>query len=221
MGARGAEGGVGENGRVEALVLGLGIGLAAGISPGPLLMLVVSSTLRGGWRHGAAVAAAPLVSDLLVVAVVVATLGQVPPRALSVLGVVGGLLVVAVGVQTIAQGRRATLSLEVIDPAVTLSSALRRGVLVNLVSPHPWLSWITVLGPLAVANWRASAISGLLFVVGFYLTLVGSKVAVAVLVAGGRRHLTDAGYRIALASSGIALVLLGALMTAEFTQAVQ
>jgi threonine/homoserine/homoserine lactone efflux protein len=32
------------------------VGLAAGVSPGPLLVLVITSTLRGGLRHGLAVA---------------------------------------------------------------------------------------------------------------------------------------------------------------------
>ena len=35
---------------MDALVLGLTIGLAAGVSPGPLLLLVIIQTLRSGWR---------------------------------------------------------------------------------------------------------------------------------------------------------------------------
>src|SRR5690606_40679233 len=55
---------------LAALTSGLGMGLAAGVSPGPLLVLVVTSTLRGGLRNGIAVAAAPLLSDLVVVTAV-------------------------------------------------------------------------------------------------------------------------------------------------------
>ncbi|WP_203568389.1 LysE family transporter [Aestuariimicrobium ganziense] len=151
---------------MDALLLGLGIGLAAGVSPGPLLMLVISSSLRGGWRHGTAVAAAPLLSDLVAVAVVIAVLGQVPDWVLSALGVVGGLLGVAIGVQTIWQGRRASLDEIGRDDAGSLRATLRKGVVINLVSPHPWISWITVLGPLTMATWRASSVSGVLPVVG-------------------------------------------------------
>jgi threonine/homoserine/homoserine lactone efflux protein len=203
---------------VYALLLGLGIGLASGVSPGPLLVLVISSTLRGGWRHGVAVAAAPLLSDLVVVAVVVAVLGQVSESVLSVLGVVGGLVVIGVGVQTIVEGRRASLSVEEGRPALTLRSTLGRSALVNLLSPHPWISWITILGPLAVANWRQSPVSGVLLVVGFYVALVGAKVGIAALVAGSSRWLTDAGYRRALVIAGLALVGLGGVMVFEFGQ---
>jgi threonine/homoserine/homoserine lactone efflux protein len=44
------------------LVLGAGIGLAAGLSPGPVLTTVVLETFRGGWARGAAVAAGPVLS---------------------------------------------------------------------------------------------------------------------------------------------------------------
>lgn len=201
---------------MQAVLLGLGIGLAAGVSPGPLLVLVISSTLRGGLRHGLAVAAAPLLSDLIVVAVVVAVLGQISERALSVLGVIGGLLVVMVGVQTALKGRRATLSVAEGGPATTLRSTWGRGGLVNLLSPHPWISWITVLGPLVVAHWRESPLAAVLLVVGFYLTLIGSKVAIAALVAGGRRHLTDTSYRRAVVIAGVALLGMGILMVVQF-----
>lgn len=201
---------------MDALLLGLGIGLAAGVSPGPLLVLVVTASLRGGLRHGAAVAAAPLLSDLVVVGVVLVALGRVPDAALAVLGVVGGVVVAAVGVRTIAEGRTARLPQGSGAAASGLAPALGRGALVNVLSPHPWISWLTVLGPLTLAHARASAAAGVLLVAGFYAALVGSKVAVAALVAGGRRRLTDAAYRRAVVLAGLALVALGAAMVVEF-----
>jgi len=45
---------------VDALILGATIGLAAGISPGPLLFLTITSALRSGARAGVIVACAPL-----------------------------------------------------------------------------------------------------------------------------------------------------------------
>jgi threonine/homoserine/homoserine lactone efflux protein len=104
---------------VDALFLGLTIGLAAGVSPGPLLVLVITSTLRSGWRAGALAACAPLLSDAIVVGGVLLVLDRLPERSLSVLGVVGGP-----------------------------SPALRQAALVNVFSPHPWLTWATALGPL-------------------------------------------------------------------------
>jgi threonine/homoserine/homoserine lactone efflux protein len=201
---------------MQALLVGLGIGLAAGISPGPLLMLVITSTLRGGLRHGVAVAVAPLLTDAVVVGVTLATLGRIPQQWLSVLGVVGGAVVMVIGVRTVLEGRVATLGTEPAALGGQLTTALTRGGVVNFLSPHPWITWITALGPLTVATWRDSQPAGVSLVAGFYLTLVGSKIAVAGLVAGGRRRLTDAGYRRAVVGAGAALVALGALLVIEF-----
>lgn len=203
---------------MQALLLGLGIGLAAGVSPGPLLMLVIASSLRGGLRHGAAVAASPLLSDLVVVAVVIGALGQIPDPVLAALGVVGGVVVAGVGAQTIRDGRRATLAVRADAASTAPGSSFWRGAVVNLLSPHPWISWITVLGPLTLTHARGSLVDGVLLVVGFYVTLVGSKVAIAALAAGGRRRLTDVSYRRAVVAAGATLVVFGVLMVVEFAR---
>src|SRR5689334_17746766 len=44
---------------VEMVAVGLALGLAAGVSPGPLMVLVITQALRGGWRAGVVTAAAP------------------------------------------------------------------------------------------------------------------------------------------------------------------
>src|SRR5690606_431213 len=135
---------------LAALTSGLGMGLAAGVSPGPLLVLVVTSTLRGGLRNGIAVAAAPLLSDLVVVTAVLVLLSDLSAAALGWLGVAGGVLVLVVGVQTVREGRTATLDVADGAPAPPLRKALAQSALVNLLSPHPWVSWVAVLGPLTI-----------------------------------------------------------------------
>lgn len=201
---------------MDALLLGLSIGLAAGISPGPLLVLVVTSTLRSGWRAGALSACAPLVSDLLVVGGVLLVLDRLPEQSLAVLGVVGGALVIVSGVRTCLESRSAELVRG--DDTAPRSSmrALRQAALVNLISPHPWVAWATALGPLTISTWRDGAGGGVALVVGFYVMLIGAKIAVAALVASGRDRLSVAGYRRALFSAGVLLSLAGTFLLLEF-----
>jgi threonine/homoserine/homoserine lactone efflux protein len=241
---------------VDALGLGVTLGLAASISPGPLLVLVVTSALRSGWKAGTLTACAPLLSDAVVVVVTLLLLDRLPGRALGVLGVVGAVFVVWTGVQTVREARSASLrggntpakpapdeepaapdepdppaeghasqpspprgSLDSILPTGSDNSgspALRRAVLVNVLSPHPWIAWATALGPLTITTWRESAVAGAVFVIGFYLTLVAGKVVIALLVASGRRRLGDTGYRRALTCAGVLLVLVGIVMGVEF-----
>ncbi|NUT90930.1 MAG: LysE family transporter [Saccharothrix sp.] len=197
---------------MDALGLGLTIGLAASISPGPLLVLVVTSALRSGWRAGALAACAPLLSDAVVVGVTVLVLDRLPARALGVLGVVGAVFVVWSGVRTVREARTATLD----GSAETGGDALRRAALVNLLSPHPWVAWATALGPLTITTWRASAGAAVALLIGFYAMLVGGKVVIAVLVARGRRRLDDTGYRRALTCAGVLLALAGVALGIEF-----
>lgn len=205
---------------MDVLLLGLGLGLAAGVSPGPLSVLVVTATLRSGLRAGLLTAAVPLLTDALVVALALTVLRQVPDRGLGALGVVGGLVVVAVGVRTVLDARGASVEADRALPD-SWRTTLRRAFVVNILSPHPWVAWLTVLGPLAVAAGRTSTLAGVLFVAAFYVAIVGAKAALAVIVAGGRDRLRDAGYRRALGLAGLLLVGAGVVMLLEFGPALR
>jgi threonine/homoserine/homoserine lactone efflux protein len=102
---------------------------------------------------------------------------------------------------------------------VPLATALRRAVVVNFLSPHPWVAWATALGPMAVRSWRESHVDGVGLVVGFYVTLVGTKVVLAVVVGRGRERLTSTGYRRSLQGAAVLLVLAGVALVAEFLPA--
>lgn len=202
---------------MDALLLGLSIGLAAGISPGPLLVLVITATLQGGRRAGLLTAAAPLVTDVVVVGATLLLLGRMSARALGVLGLAGAAFVLWTGVTTVREARTVSLSVRVAGGGRTSPwAALRKGSVVNLLSPHPWVSWMTALGPLVVRTWRSGPGSAVLLVAGFYVTLVGAKAGLAAAVATGSHRLTDAGYRRALTAAGLLLVVAAAALATEF-----
>ncbi|MBI1379374.1 MAG: LysE family translocator [Frankiales bacterium] len=191
------------------LVVGLGLGLGAGLAPGPLLALVVTSALARGFAAGLRVALSPLVTDTLMIAVAVLLVRELPNRAAGILGVVGGLYVVWLGVDAL---RERAVGIE-LEPR---AGSLRRGALVNLLSPHPWLFWIVVGGPVLVAAWAESPWSAVAFLVGFFGTLVGTKAVVAAVVAGSRRALTPAGVRRAHVAAAVLLLLTGVVLVVEF-----
>ena len=201
---------------IAALAAGLGIGLAAGVSPGPLLFLVITATLSGRLAHGLAVAAAPLVSDLVVVTVTLVTLGSLPSGWLTWLELSGAVVVAAIGVQTVREGRSAALPGVEDADAQPLSRALRRAVLVNLTSPHPWLTWAAVLGPMTVTAWRAQPAAAVALVGGFYAALVGSKALLAAVVHRGRRHVGPVAYRRVVVGAGGALLVIAVGMAVRW-----
>ena len=198
---------------MQYLLIGLGLGLGAGLAPGPLQALVVTETLARGFAAGARIALSPLLSDLVVVVVSVLVVRSLPDRAVAVLGGLGGLVVIWLGIEAL---RDVEVSVEGV--ARSGGGSLLRGVLVNLLSPYPWLFWLTVGGPLLVAARAESLASAVGFLVGFYLLLVGAKVALAALVAAGRRHLSQRALHRAHQAAGLLLLATGLLLLLEFTR---
>ncbi len=81
--------------------------------------------------------------------------------------------------------------------------------IINGLSPHPWLFWIGVGAPLLVTAWRVAPGRAVACLVGFYLTIIGAKVAIATAVAAGRQRLSaEWRYRL-LVTGGAALVIFG------------
>ena len=191
------------------LLIGLGLGVGAGLAPGPLLALVVTTSLARGFGAGLRVALSPLVTDSIMIAVSVPLVRELPARAAGALGVVGGLYVVWLGIEAL---REESMALETDDGP----DPLRRGVLVNLLSPHPWLFWLTVGGSVVVSAWQEAPPAAVGFVVTFFVAMIGTKVVVAAIVATGRRALTERGLHRAHCVAGAVLLLTGVLLAAEF-----
>lgn len=184
------------------LLSGILLGLSSGLSPGPLLTLVASETLRHGARAGIGVALAPLLTDLPIILAAVLLLrpltDQTAPLALIHLG--GGLYLAWLGLQGL---RFRGAELEPTDPA----GSLWRGVIANFLNPSPYLFWLAVGAPTALTAWREGWPAAAAFIVAFYALLVGSKVLLA-LALGHARHLLRSGGYILL-MRGLGLLLLG------------
>ncbi len=86
----------------------------------------------------------------------------------------------------------------------------------NALSPHPWLFWNSVGGPLLVNAWGDAPVRGVTFLVGFYGLLVGTKVVVARAAATGRQRMSERWYQRALLGAGVLLSVAGALLIWEF-----
>lgn len=191
---------------MELMLVGLGLGLAAGVSPGPLLTLVVSSTLARGFGAGLRVALAPVLTDAPIILLAILVLRDLPSAWLAWIGALGGCVVIYLGVGTL----RSPLHDRESDQEASGSSLdLWRGAVVNLLNPHPWIFWTTVQGPMLIRGWRRDPVTAVVFVIVFYMAIVGSKIAIAWLVARGRHALTDRWYRGLLMGCGTLLIGMG------------
>lgn len=185
-------------------VLGAGIGMVAGLSPGPVLMLVVSETLRGGWARGTAVALGPLLADGPIIVVAVLVLAQLPPWLVPALSLLGGVFLIYLGLTSILASRR-------LQPATTTKAGagLLKGFLARALSPNPYLFWLLVGGPLLV---QGTADQSAAFLLGYYVTIVGSNVALALALGRYVGRLSERVSRGLLLGSGVLLAAFGLLL---------
>lgn len=183
------------------LFMGLVLGLSAGLSPGPLLALVIGETIRLGIRAGVRVAMAPLISDLpvLILSFLVVSGLSGSDHLLGVISLAGALLVLKMGISSIRTAGQMP------ESPGQVSASLMKGVVVNILSPHPYLFWITVGAPTASKAWQIHPGCAVGFVICFYLLLVGSKLALAFVVARSRSFLTGPAYVWIMRALGVLL----------------
>jgi threonine/homoserine/homoserine lactone efflux protein len=187
---------------------GVILGLSAGFSPGPLLALVIAQTLKHGVREGIKVALAPLITDLPIILICSFLLSQFIRSQVALGGVslVGGVFVSCLALDSFRAG---PLFMEVPDRP---PQSLGRGVLVNFLSPHPYLFWMSVGAPMMVKAWNQSPSASVAFIAGFYVCLVGAKVFLAVLSGKCRQRLTERAHRSLLRILGLLLLVFAGLL---------
>ena len=86
----------------------------------------------------------------------------------------------------------------------------------NLLSPHPWLFWLTVGGSITVSAWTEAPAYAAAFVVTFFVAMIGTKAVIAAVVSTGRRMLTERGLHRAHRVAGVLLLLTGVVLAVEF-----
>lgn len=193
---------------IHYLTIGTILGLSAGLAPGPLLALVVSETILHDIRAGIKVALAPLVTDLPIIVLTVFILSRLSgfQGILGVISLAGGLLVMVMGIQGL-KARGLDFDIQKAQPR-----SLTKGILVNILSPHPYLFWLSVGAPTMTRANDQHIFSAAAFVISFYALLIGSKIALAVLVGKSKTILKGRVYIYTMKFLGLALCALAVFL---------
>jgi threonine/homoserine/homoserine lactone efflux protein len=184
------------------LFSGILFGVVAGLSPGPLLILVVSETLKTGVKEGIKISLTPLVTDLPISLISVFLLSRFSDKdvVLGVISIIGAIVLVYLGYKNI-RGK----ALEISELEMSRDS-LWKGIAVNALSPHPYLFWFAVGAPIIVKALQHSVLSAALFTISFYFFLVTSKILVSFLVEKFKLFLQGKSYRSIIRILGILLL---------------
>lgn len=179
------------------------LGAASGLSPGPLLALVVAESFQRGFRSGAAVSIAPLITDIPIIlamtllADALSSMGQ----AIGWLYLAGSCYLIYLAVE-VFRFQKKTL-----DTSFNVRASLLKGAAVNLLNPAPYAFWFAIGAPLLVQAKSISWMAVFLFLGIFYCMLVGSKLLLAALVGKNRQVLAGRAYTAVTRLLGIFLLI--------------
>ncbi|WP_414470159.1 LysE family translocator [Methanobacterium sp. ACI-7] len=188
---------------IELLIAGITLGFYAGFSPGPLLVLVISQTLKHGYKEGMKVAFAPIISDIPIIILCLLFLSLISGynSILGIISIIGGLYLLYLAYESFkTKGITRDITLE-------KPKSLTKGVTLNLLNPAPYLFWITIGGPIIIPAYAENILSPLWFIIGFYVLLVGSKIILAYAAGKSRDFITGKVYIYIMRVIGIFLVI--------------
>lgn len=148
---------------------GISLGFLAGASPGPFQSYLIGITLAQGWRKSLIVILTPLLTDGPIIILAVVVLKQIPPGFISIIQLIGGLYLLRLAYNGWRRFRAGTA----LQPdASTERRTLSQGLIMNWLSPGPYIFWATINGPLLVQALEESVWHGVAFMVAFYGTFL-------------------------------------------------
>jgi threonine/homoserine/homoserine lactone efflux protein len=187
-------------------LMGALFGFTAGISPGPLLTIVITETITHNKRAGIKVAIAPLITDLPIITIAFFVFSRISQFSIlmSLISFLGGIFLVYLGYECLKT------STSDINLPESKSASLSKGIIANILNPHPYLFWVTVGTPMALKAYHISTVTVILYFISFYSLLVGSKIGVALIVDKTKTLLTGRFYTWIIRILGLTLFMFAA-----------
>ncbi len=190
------------------LIIGTILGLSAGAAPGPLLALVISETIQNDIKAGIKVACSPILTDLPIIMLTMVISSKISDfqSLLGLLSIFGGLLILFMGYKNIiAKGINN-------DDKNIKANPLIKGVLVNALSPYPYLFWLSVGMPLLSKAMSENILFAFAFIISFYACLLGSKIVIAIIAGKWKSFLAGKAYAYVVRSLGVILCIFAIIL---------
>ncbi len=190
---------------LEYLGIGLSLGVTAGLSPGPLMALMISETMRGGMARGIKVSLAPLFTDIPLILAIMFILKHLKELdlLLGVISLIGSSFLFYFGFRDIKSDSA------YVRPTDIKLKSFEKGLLTNLLNPHPYIFWFFVGVPLLI---KVDLLERVIFVASFLFGIVGSKICITILVEKGKMFIESKHYQWIIKFLGLLLVFFALLL---------
>ena len=196
---------------VEFLLLGAVLGLVQGLSPGPLVTLVISETLKFGKGEGFKVAVSPLITDSAILVLTLVVLSNLAKYTviIGMVSILGACYLIFLAMGNL----RAKTA--VLEAKVMKREALKRAVVTNFLNPHVYVFWISVGAPIILRGLTAHVSASVLFLFGFYVLIVSSEASIAYAVDRSKALIRGDYYSYIVRALGIVLILFALVLLSE------
>jgi threonine/homoserine/homoserine lactone efflux protein len=183
------------------VIAGFFLGLN-GLIPGPIFTLIVSETLKHNAKEGIKVAFAPLVTDFPIVLVSILLLSRLADQdiIMGVISFAGSAFLIYLAFES--------LSFKGTEPGASAPEpeSLKKGIITNLLNPSPYMFWFSIGAPTFVRAMDKGITTALLFILSFYIVLVGSLSGLALTAGRSKRFLAGRYYIYLIRFIGIVLL---------------
>ena len=169
---------------LEYVVPGSVIGIAAALTPGPLMALIVSESIRGGFKSGAKIAITPLITDVpfIILAIILAKGISQSPLFLAGSSFLGAAFLFFLAWQNV-KAKQQDFKID-----TNYKGSLWKGVVVNILNPKMYLWWFSVATPFFA---RGNTVGSAMFAAALLLWSVFIMLGIAFGVTKVRLHIFD------------------------------
>lgn len=198
----------------QYLSMALLLGLSSGLTPGPLLTLVITQTIKYNKVEGIKVAISPVFTDLPIILLALFVIDKLSHSdlILGIIALLGGTFIAYLGIESF-KTRELIISSETGN-----SESLKKGIIANFLNPHPYIFWISVNAPMVYKAYQINLLSAILYITTFYVSMMGSKILIAMLVAKSKSRIDQRLYSIIMKILGIILLLFATLFFYDATK---
>ena len=196
---------------MDSGAIGFGLGFVVAMQLGPMSLLLIRTTLRGGWRLGLAIGAGIAAVDGLYAACGAA--GAAPFLELRpvrvALGLAGAAVLVVLGARTLYSAFRVRLGAEAPHEIATPRRAFLTSLAGTATNPATIVSWAAIFAAASTAGAAASAGGAVLLVVGVAAGSLTWVSALATATAVARRAANERVIRAADGIAGLGMIAFG------------
>ncbi|SNZ11097.1 Threonine/homoserine/homoserine lactone efflux protein [Persephonella hydrogeniphila] len=185
---------------IQDILTGLTFGIAAGLSPGPLMALLISETIKGHKKNGIFVSISPVITDIPILLLSLFILDRIRniEYMTEIISVIGAFVLFYFGYKNI--------KIETYHVETDITGSLKKGILLNILNPYTYLFWFFIGAPYVE---KAGFTGGILFTVSFFIGITGSMMLIALFTEKIKKFIESRYYIYLLRFIGIVFILFG------------